>query len=252
MQRLADLPPEEAIPSLGEWLFKLSLRSTTVGGERKWTVHAAAQKALLAIPGHAEWYRDDVVSRFDFWERTEGHYGWYGSHWNAFTKHRNLCFSILKEMPSPETVRVLGEMLGDEEDGYEKEKNPDRNLDFWAAGALSALGIESPPIPLENPDYWRYGDPARLKAWRLWYGPVKAGNRTFRFEGDPQVYDLNGPVREVRDTSQRPRQSGSPSPAGTVGEDNRRSFPWVPLGVACVVLVLAVSHWLRGRRKQEV
>src|SRR5690606_26228155 len=31
-------------------------------------------------------------------------------------------------------------------------------------------------------------------AWQNWYEQIKAGSRTFRFEGDPTEYDLNGPV----------------------------------------------------------
>ena len=249
IEECKNLPPEEAIPALGTGVRKMSLKYI-FWHEERWKVQAELREALFAIPGHAEWYRDDIMRRYNWWERTEKPA--MNANWSDFTRYRGWNFETLKEMPSPETVRVLGEMLGTEEDGYGHGAESDPKLRYRAAAALCQLGVENPPSPPRIEELWTRAKDYDLKAWRLWYGQVKAGNRTFRFEGDPQVYDLNGPVREVRDPSQRPRQSGPSSPAESDGETRRRSFPWVPVSIACAVLALAFGSWLRGRRKQLV
>lgn len=249
MEELGNLPPDEAIPQLGRWLLKLSLRTTTIEG--KWKLHAVAQKKLLSIPGHAEWYRDDLLARYRKWEQTEN--PTMASYWNDFDRQRGWTFETLKEMPSVETVRVLGEMLGDEEDGYGTEAPPGANLDHWAAAALTVIGIESPPFP--PPEFawrWRRMSDSKLKAWRLWYGQVKAGNRTFRFEGDETEYTLEGPVRTATGATGR-SGPGKPAPDSATprSEEEKRGLPWLAAGLALVVLLIAGAAWLRtkqGRR----
>lgn len=241
MEELGSLPPEEAIPELGRWLLKLSFRTTTIEG--KWDVHAAAQEQLLSIPGHAEWYRDDILGRYRDWELLEGPA--MAARWVKFERTRAWSFETLKEMPSVETVRVLGEMLGEEEDGYVMEPPPAANLDYWAASILTDLGIKSPPIPPGIRGSWAEPSTAKLKAWRLWYGQVKAGNRTFRFEGDDTEYTLDGPFRVATASSGKPR--GDEAPVGEVEESNGKPGRWWPLVLALGLLLLAVGFVFRKR-----
>lgn len=244
--QLAEKPPETAIPELGTWLRKLSRRSYTRGGELKWEVHAAAQEELLAIPGHAEWYRDDILERFRKWEAYEK--PGMGPLWSDFERYRGWNFETLKEMPSVETVRVLGEMLGDEEEGYVMESPPGRNLDFWASSILTDLGIESPPIPPGIRGSWATHNQSKLKAWRLWYGQVKAGNRTFRFEGDDMEYTLEGPVRQAVEEVSRPSpERSAPLPDAKNPHQDRGGISWPALAISLLVLLTAGGMLLKAR-----
>jgi hypothetical protein len=56
--------------------------------------------------------------------------------------------------------------------------------------------LDSLPIvakPMKAPPQG-YDSPEETLPWRQWYQEIKDGRRTFRFEGDPTEYDLNGPA----------------------------------------------------------
>jgi hypothetical protein len=170
--------------------------------ENQIAVGNRAVSMLLAIPGHAEYYRDRVVNMQKIRMAVargevppvsvDGHQSYQGEQDEAF--------QILSLLPSSETVRVLGEFLADESDRPPppKDENDELAVERYvmakpncdrAVRALTEL-LANPPVPAGS-DYLFHRD---LQTWRLWYEQVKAGNRTFRFEGDPTEYDLNGPA----------------------------------------------------------
>ncbi len=159
---------------------------------------------------------------------------------------------VLIYLPSPETVKVLGEFLSDEIDQPPAGKS-NHSYDFpsnavIAARALGELRIvgftKGINIDQTNMD---------LSLPRQWYQGVKDGNRTFRFEGDPTEYDLNGPAsKEKIQRIERDHKRDEEREAG------HRKFPPAavvakPLSIAgiiaaCALCAAALWYFLRGRK----
>ncbi len=156
-------------------------------------------------------------------------------------------FAVLKQLPSPQVVDLLGRLLEDDRDpwvvipaGEVAAGRPPPNS-YLAARTLNQIGIEGVPLiePLRND---RDHEAARDQ-WKLWYAQVKAGNRTFRFKGDPRDYNLDGPLPEVA-VATRPRKTGLPEgkPGSSAAEEGRR-LPWLAVGGAMGLLVLTGLAW---------
>jgi hypothetical protein len=150
---------------------------------------------------------------------------------------------------------VLGELLDDE---------------HWMAAYLAPHEIDdySPPgvsgeaartlgkLPLKNKPpvgTWRYRHITieDLKLWKNWYAQVKEGRRTFSFEGDPQEYDLTGPVREARnpDIARVTKRPGVPDAAvaGKAGSSLGSRAPWI-VGILAMMVWIGVYIFLHKRR----
>lgn len=100
--------------------------------------------------------------------------------------------------------------------------------------------------------------------YRKWYDEVKEGRRTFRFIGDPQEYDLNGPaIRKKGGTTPRPDKprldltaeetapapvaephSPIPAPEGVDSSDGK-----LPYLVALGMLLAGLGCWFFRRMK---
>ena len=102
-----NLPSEEAIPLLASCVYKTSLKRISQSDER-WEVHYAAQKALVAIPGHAEFYAKKLEEARRKVEEAEGQKK--GMERSKLLAEQMYSFDKLGLMPSPETVRVLGDV----------------------------------------------------------------------------------------------------------------------------------------------
>lgn len=246
--------PSLAIPRLGEIVGKTFMPSVFQVEER-WAVHNRAKAMLVGIPGHAEYYkeligktRDNILAerRGEPWPHQNG----FRSSYNTA---RLYAFETLALLPSPETVGVLGDYLKDWESiGY----NGDPRSKILESGGLSpngilaakALGqlIENPPVQMSWGDY--SFDEAEV--WQLWYEQVKAGNRTFRFKGDPQDYNLEGPVSSSVIPVERRSASGNPSNGASGKQGERRSVSVAVLVAACGALGLAVFVLWRGRHRK--
>ena len=99
-------------------------------------------------------------------------------------------------------------------------------------------------------------------AWQLWYEQVKSGKRTFRFEGDPTEYDLNGPAskdklqRVERDRkrdderSAGRKKSSSGSEATSQATDATKPLAIAGLIAACVLIAVAVGYFVRQQARQ--
>ena len=158
---------------------------------------ALLKSRLLQIPGHAIYFRDRIDE-----SRRRREEGWlnrsddYGLLLENMRQERSWGFKTLENLPSVETVSVLGEFLSHElgevvpaEIDREIGISPNSRL---AVSALSRLGIANPPTP---PMVHSGNVDEGLEAWRVWYQQVKDGRRTFRFIGDPVDYDLRGPSK---------------------------------------------------------
>jgi hypothetical protein len=227
------LLPEQSIPTLGKFVYRLSLPTHQERGDR--VVFNASRNLLLSIPNHAEWFGNEINRMTDIEVEGQFHHerGWY--------------FTILSHLQSPQTVQVLGELLFDERDPW---KNIPTDATWYpssvlAVRALHNLGIEKPPVNSEFPD------PRNdLLTWQLWYEQVRAGTRTFSFKGDKTTYSLTGPVATARDPgSVRPGARASPEPSSIdSGSSARARTPaLIALGLAILALLLAAKRAFQKR-----
>src|SRR5690606_10428444 len=99
----ADKPHEEAIPRLGKLLFQLSMETNMEKNGRP--VFHAAQTALLQIPGHAEFYRDRILTaRMQLDQFQRGEEVTHVPGMTSFERELSWGMQTLSQLPSPETV----------------------------------------------------------------------------------------------------------------------------------------------------
>ncbi len=226
-----------------------------------------AQKLLLAIPGHADYFVNEIKqakARALSPEELSGRDGKIS--WSNYNRVRSEAFDTLEHLPSVEAVRALGDFLGDEEDPNALRLG-DEATDTLGPGSNSGLAtmalrslIQDDPVKSKN-GWLELGE---KKAWQQWYEQIKAGNRTFRFEGDSTEYDLNGPASgqklahisrdRKRDTERQ--VSRVRTPRSTVVAEPRvaskpsKSMP-VALFIAGLVLLGSLGwYFLKGRGRQ--
>ncbi len=249
-------PPEEAIPGLGLWLYKLNLPRNREKGTRP--VFMAVREALLAIPDHATYYerrikeaREEMVAENDVNIR--------GPLVVKYNNEQATGFAILGLLPSSESVRVLGEFLFDERDrvapsppGVPDNENARQyatgvnSNSVYALRAITGLPLVSKPVHRKPFSDGSYGDyPEDLQPWRLWYEQVRAGTRTFRFEGDPQEYSLTGPVVEAQSPSDVGAPKGSDLSLPHAQEAQTKAFP----RSAILVVIGALGLCALGARR---
>jgi len=256
LQQVPHLPPEEAIPRLGLAVYKTSHNRIYKVPERA-ELHEQLEQALITIPGHAEYYRNKINFAQENLDRAIELSATSGTNQTGNLKSvlrsaQNDSFMILQELPSPETVRVLGEMLFDER-GVIKKENASENSDAFLmqtptsqlAASLLEKMLEDPP-PVELPGTY-FSD---LEPWRNWYTQIKEGRRTYRFKGDPQEYNLRGLAREALNPdilrgARRPSYQNNAANS----ENGSRPASKAPAITALVLVVLIGGGYWIYRRK---
>jgi len=223
-------------------------------------VFHAAKAALLAIPGHAGYYEKAIKElqlKLESAPKDEK--------WNYANDYSNLQwdgFQILGQLPSPETVRVLGDFLYDESGGFNpKDGDPMPSIDEIMAQQKKNCVLVARPLfnLIDNPPVSADQGNA-VEVWRLWYEQVKAGSRTFRFKGNPTEYDLNGPApkeklqRVERDRKRdgeravgHKKSTSTPASEAAITQTNKPySLTWL---IAAVGLIgAAVWYFVSGRK----
>lgn len=183
-------------------------------------------------------------------------------YWGPYDDFRSFAFNTLQHLPSPDTVRVVGAYLYDAEETQEPitmDHVPDSfgpaSNGSLVVDALKHL-IEKPPVGADR----NYQKPSDISAWQIWYEQIKAGNRTFRFKGDPTEYDLNGPASKATvQRVERDRKRAAERIAGhkrnARGSEvesaiDQVSKPTSIAGIlaACALVAGAVWYFLRGRK----
>lgn len=208
ISEFTSMTSDTAIPALALRMAQVSRPDSPNFEKGDRPVFHAAQATLLSIPGHAQYYRDRILNARLEYEEIKGR-GKEGIDLeaNARTTLRNIQtegFRAMAYLPSVETVRVLGEFLSDER-GYTKLP-PDPTMDEIelagmefpnCRGASEAL-VCLPFVSKPQDKNWMTMTYEDVAPWREWYEQIKAGTRTFRFEGDPTEYDLNGPAPQEK------------------------------------------------------
>jgi hypothetical protein len=196
-----------------------------------------AQHVLLSIPGHAEYYGNEIKNLTD---------GEIAGTSTAHTATRGWYFETLSRMPSPETVRVLGELLFDERNPFKGDPTdaPWQASCWGAEDAIFHLGLKNMPVK-EGPFPFYEDD---LHTWQLWYEQVRAGTRTFSFKGNDTVYTLAGPVTEASPSS--PQTSHQPAGSQPAALPAQSSFPKLPIAIALVILLTAIFAVVTKSKKR--
>ena len=176
---------EGEMKTLESALFKLGRPKEQYAKERS-ILFEKAQVKMLADPNHAKYFQDKLEqARAKLPEATK----WHSGEHNSFQSLRVMIVrDTLCHLPSPEVVQLLGSYLYDERDTPPPIRPGqdwiDSNSDaYLACSALEKIGLKNAPLPPtagENPD--------NLATWKLWWGPIKAGNRTFSFVGQDVEY----------------------------------------------------------------
>jgi hypothetical protein len=169
------------------WLGLKNMRNRQNNVERSVAIdeiHKNLQAELISIPGHAQYFADEVetfrlrVQRVPRVNQTD---------YDSFRLVR--IAEILPCLPSPETIKVLGNFLYDERDEPPERSYQPENA-YLAAYGLSQIGLrDSPfegmlaPIRLTYIPDWK-----QLPVFRAWWEEVKSGQRTFSFKGQAVEY----------------------------------------------------------------
>ena len=169
---------------------------------------------------------------------------------SVYSTERLRTIQAMEGIRHPGIVRVLGDLLSDMEKPGENEPSGCGSIAANGRLAANALAkvIENVPVRMNKNSDTHTDD--QVVSWQLWYEQVKAGARTFRFKGDPQEYNLQGPVSGAA-TPASAKPSLSPA-AGPEKGGAPRGVPKLALIVSSMVLGLAVVFLLRGRRRKPV
>lgn len=139
-----------------------------------------ARRHLLSTPGHARHFAEEL-EKTRAKDRTKGRINY------AKDLHQYVAETLV-HLPSPETVGVLGKMLEDTRDAPPPD-DPMRDMNGYtmnphlAAVALSRMKIRNYPLG-------RHFQPVfdDFEPWLEWWKEVKAGRKTFSFEGQNVEY----------------------------------------------------------------
>jgi hypothetical protein len=225
-------------------LFKLGRPKERFAEERS-ILYEKAQVKMLAEPNHAKYFQDKLEeARKKLPEGVRRH---SASH-NDFEALRcRIIRDTMSHIPSPEIVKALGDYLDDERDTPPPNNWLDtRSNAYLACSALQKIGLKNAPLPPtagENPD--------NLATWKLWWGPIEAGNRTFSFEGQDVEYRFrkDGTYETLSRTGAQKRTAN-----GAAGEiENTPTKLGKPVQRWLILLggCAALFAWLRWQSKHK-
>jgi hypothetical protein len=243
--------------------------------EEQRAIFEKSQAEILATPGYAEYYRDRILTARAQMEAEQDQAKRDDLFYRTMYKAAG-GFGVLSLLPSPASVRVLGEFLADERGRYSPIPADDpagdgehiRWLHYvrtsnceYAVRALNAMPLIAKPTS-EHPATFE-----DVSAWRQWYERIKSGHATFRFEGDPTEYDLDGPAppeklkrlaeARERDAMRVARQQPGTgvAPGSSLATQSQSSAPNAPVSITGILLatcaVAAASVWYLVRRRKH-
>lgn len=257
---ISNLPHDEKIELLGR---AIKIGSKKILSSEEEIIFRKSQAALLSVPGHADYFVNEIHQARATATSPEELRGRDGKiSWSNYNRVRWDAFDTMKHLPSVETVRALGEFLADDKDpeALGPEDKMECTLGIGSNSGLSILALRSlihdDPIKSQKP-HLEYGE---NKAWRDWYEQVKAGNRTFSFEGDSTAYDLNGPApkeklaRIERDQKRDLERAGGVKKTVNTAADKpatdavEQSTAFIGAVIAFFLCGLAAWTLIRGKR----
>jgi hypothetical protein len=223
----------EAIEKLGAIVRRMAHEDKR--GPHNSQAFTLARKRLLEIPGVAEHFKQRILA-ISAWENGESSVPTYD--------RRGWLFQTLTQLPHPETIRVLGELLQDARDPTKGVVSDSRYVpnSVNASYALRKIGLRKPPEARLDGDAWE-----EVLSWRLWFEQVQHG-KPFSFEGDPKTYTLADKSRAtVTRQERRPRTGEGDTASDTAGRMHKPVL-MVILGLLLLAVTIAASKLLRKWR----
>jgi hypothetical protein len=219
------------------------------------------QQKIMSIPGHAQYFSDKIKIEQES-VKNDPHLR--GGRLDYDRNRGTYISEILINLPSPETIRVLGDFLDDDLD-YRCKPNTHRGYDFYANSdfamkALVGIGLNN------SPQIEKFTDQEQdITLWRNWYAKVKAGTLTFSFVGNPTEYDLNGlapkeKLQRIVHDQQRDEGRVAGHTKGAAGKELAvatsqigKPFHFAGILAACSIIAIAVWYFLRsyGLKKNQ-
>jgi len=257
IDKARQLPASERIPILADVLFRLT-RSGVMQIPERFAVYDRVQAELIAIPGHAKFFGDQIREL----QKTRHPYA------DSYESTRQEIFYLyFTNMQSPETIVELGGFLSDEF-GVDYEGGTDGPPKDYRYQAPCDLALNSlKKIELRTSlGKIRSGRPLTehhldLIAWQAWWKKVKAGQLAFSFEGKDVEYrfkpdgtwivgqlgttkpgdratnSTGGPLRAVKRGNARTEQS----PSSGADRPDGGQVAWI---VAAMILLAAMVGFL--------
>lgn len=261
------LPSEVRTAQLGLGLRNMAYRKTfDVHSPEVDLIYQRISDELVSIPGHARFFKNQLENEWAV-RRPNDSYDNFGMH--------VLCYieQTLAHLPSPETIGVLGFYLNDERVPLRPmmaAQYPEPQI--AAFEALSRIGLrnlpeaEPPPTDRATPQETMVAIEAtrarNLHRFRTWWEEVKAGTKTFSFQGQNVEYRFQpdgtwdtipianppdgGPKSASVKKMARPVRRFMPDQADS--NDASRGISWWWYGIGGVAL-LAACAWFWGKKR---
>jgi hypothetical protein len=223
-------------------LRKLS-RSTEQYQDKREELFKKAQLKIVKVPNHAKYFQDQINSCFDPVNKERV--------LSKGNEQRYLIRETLCHIPSPEMVWLLGEMLEDERGKIDDPKNrlgATSNAD-WACSALMLIGLENMPVPRGKGMMPVESAYLRKDTWKLWWWPIKAGNRSFSFAGQEVEYRFrnDGSYETISKNGVPKKSTIRDSNEPMQAEESKPRQRWLIFLSGCLVLL----GWMWWKSKQK-
>lgn len=223
-----------------------------------------AASELCKIPGHARYFAEEIKRE----QEEVKQYATNSGPRVSYDRHRTWHFETLRNLPSPETIWVLGEFLSDDVDTPHSSVPEDsdwgeidRANSFFSSMTISEIGLRDAPAGRELFDI---RPEQHLATTRAWWAEIESGKRTFSFKGQNVEYRFkpdgtwetltmanppdDGPGRPESGPN-RPERKSSPPPVNIKTETTEWSRPW--LLVAAGILTVLATIALRMLRTRQ-
>jgi hypothetical protein len=258
-----DNSSQQLMPYLGESLRKIAMPSIYQVKERI-EVYDIVQSALLRIPGHAQFFADQLAEARRISEKP-----WLDSEYQRiYLQIRD----TMIHLPSPETIKVLGGMLESQEDLL----TTDDRLAIWRE--QNEMGFQGGivPSPLSFADTVFKGIGLRESSGYPpngtrdtvldWWSRVKSGEVAISFEGQAEEYRfrpdgtwdtipianptgaLVTPPQAVRRERAEKRRPQAELPPHAPEDDPSRS---VMMAAVSLLMIGTLAWWWKVRRIQR-
>jgi hypothetical protein len=255
-------PSLDSITKLGDAVYALTRYSFTPADAE---LRDELVRGMTAIPGHARFFADELERQRAL---AAGRPRRNQTEYDRWRVH-HLC-EILRYLPSPETVQILGEYLNDERDVVPPRTPAQDWVDvpenaLLACYTLSNLGLREAPFPrmtIYAPANLLPEHAEVLPRTRAWFEEVKAGKRALSFLGQKIEYRFkpdgtwetttlaSGDQKlrdELRQLAPSPSAPGLPAAWVPVSSSSKDSpWPWLSAGVA---LFIAMAAWIIRKSK---
>jgi len=228
-----------------------------ISANYRYQIHKSGEDILLVqkirdefcrIPGHARYIAEEIKRE----QEEVKEYGTNSGPRVGYDRQRAWHFEALRNLPSPETILVLGEFLSDDVDtpqplvseGSDWGENARANS-FFSSMTISEIGLRDSPA---NRDSFDIQPEKHLASTREWWDEVKSGKRAFSFKGQKVEYRFKPDgtwetlaIANPSDDGPGRPQAGPTRPPLRPAAEKREGHETIPVTMTPWLLALAAS-----------